>query len=88
MLDPTIVARLVNRPGREPARQLTDRERDVLQLMAEGRTNQAIGKALFLSAKTVETHVRLIFQKLGLEPSAEDHHHVLAVLALLRSEPT
>jgi DNA-binding NarL/FixJ family response regulator len=53
--------------------------------MAEGRTNQAIGTALFLSAKTVETHVRSIFQKLYLEPSAADHRRVLAVLALLRS---
>jgi DNA-binding NarL/FixJ family response regulator len=85
VVDPTIVARLMRRPGPMPLGQLTDRERDVLGLMAEGRTNQAIGKALFLSAKTVETHVRLIFQKLGLEPSAEDHRRVLAVLALLRS---
>ena len=73
------------RPSRTPLDELTDRERDVLQLMAEGHTNRAIGNALFLSAKTVETHVRLIFQKLGLEPSADDHRRVLAVLALLRS---
>jgi DNA-binding NarL/FixJ family response regulator len=85
VVDPTIVARLMRRAGRTPIDELTDRERDVLQLMAEGRTNQAIGKALFLSAKTVEAHVRMVFQKLGLEPSAADHRRVLAVLALLRS---
>jgi DNA-binding NarL/FixJ family response regulator len=86
VVDPTIVARLMRRADRTPLDELTDRERDVLQLMAEGRTNQAIGKALFLSAKTVETHVRLVFQKLGLEPSPDDHRRVLAVLALLRSQ--
>lgn len=85
VVDPAIVGRLMRRPSRTPLDELTDRERDVLQLMAEGRTNRAIGKALFLSAKTVETHVRLIFQKLDLEPSADDHRRVLAVLALLRS---
>jgi DNA-binding NarL/FixJ family response regulator len=85
VIDPTIVARLMRRSGRAPLDELTDRERDVLQLMAEGRTNQAIGTALFLSAKTVETYVRSIFQKLYLEPSAADHRRVLAVLALLRS---
>jgi DNA-binding NarL/FixJ family response regulator len=85
VVDPTIVARLMRRASRTPLDELTDRERDVLQSMAEGRTNQAIGKALFVSAKTVEAHVRVVFQKLGLEPSAEDHRRVLAVLALLRS---
>ena len=86
VVDPTIVARLMVRPRqRNPLDDLTEREREVLGLMAEGRTNSAIGKALFLSAKTVETHVRLVFQKLGLEQSAADHRRVLAVLALLRS---
>ena len=86
VIDPAIVSRLMRRPrDRNPIDTLTDREREVLELMAEGRTNAAIGKALFLSAKTVETHVRQVFQKLGLEQSADDHRRVLAVLSLLRS---
>ena len=79
------MSRLVHRPRqRGPLDELTDREREVLGLMAEGRSNLAIGQALFLSDKTVESHVRLIFQKLGLEQSADDHRRVLAVLAFLR----
>ncbi|MDP8969375.1 MAG: response regulator transcription factor [Actinomycetota bacterium] len=86
VVDPTIVSKLMQRPRRRsPLDDLTEREREVLGLMAEGRTNPAIAKALYLSAKTVETHVRLIFQKLGLEQSPDDHRRVLAVLALLRS---
>jgi DNA-binding NarL/FixJ family response regulator len=85
VVDPTIVARLVGRPRtRDPLASLTDREREVLVLMAEGRTNRAIAEALVLSAKTVETHVSQIFMKLDLAPSADDHRRVLAVLALLR----
>ena len=86
VLDPTIVARLVQRrrdPG--PLATLTDREREVLALIAEGRSNQAIGEQLFLSPKTIETHIRQIFQKLGLTESAESHRRVLAVLAFLRA---
>jgi DNA-binding NarL/FixJ family response regulator len=86
VIDPTIVSRLMRRardPG--PLDALSARERDVLTLMAEGRSNGAIAAQLFLSGKTVETHVRQILQKLGLHDSPEDHRRVLAVLAYLRS---
>ena len=87
VIDPTIVTRLLRRPREDdPLSRLTDREREVLELMAEGRTNQAIGGQLFMSPKTVEAHVRQIFQKLGLEQSPDDHRRVLAVLAVLRAE--
>lgn len=86
VVDPTIVARLVQRarPARRLA-ELTEREREVLALMAEGRSNRAICAQLFLSPKTIEAHVKHIFQKLGLDESADDHRRVLAVLAYLRS---
>jgi DNA-binding NarL/FixJ family response regulator len=85
VLDPTIVRRLVDRP-REPdgLSDLTDRERDVLRLIAEGRSNKAIGEALFLSPKTIETHIRQIFLKLDIAESPESHRRVLAVLAFLQ----
>ena len=86
VVDPTIVRRLIQRPRRnDHIVELTGRERDVLSLMAEGRSNAAISRLLFLSPKTVEAHIRQIFVRLGLEPSADDHRRVLAVLALLRS---
>jgi DNA-binding NarL/FixJ family response regulator len=86
VVDPTIVARLMSaRRAQRPLEELTAREREVLALMAEGRSNQAICGALFLSPKTVEGHVRQIFMKLGLRESPEQHRRVQAVLAFLRS---
>jgi DNA-binding NarL/FixJ family response regulator len=86
VLDPTIVARLLKRPRENSTlAELTDREREVLGLMAEGRSNQAIGDGLFLSVKTIETHIRQIFQKLDLSGSPDSHRRVLAVLAFLRA---
>jgi DNA-binding NarL/FixJ family response regulator len=83
-VDPEVVSQLVGRRRPDdPLAELTDRERTVLELMAEGRSNQGIGKKLFLSPKTVETHIHAIFQKLGLEAGADDHRRVLAVLAYL-----
>jgi len=85
VVDPTIVSRLVNR-ARPTSRldQLTEREREVLALMAEGRSNRGICERLFLSPKTVEAHVKHIFMKLGIDESSDDHRRVLAVLAFLR----
>jgi DNA-binding NarL/FixJ family response regulator len=79
---PTLAARLVLG---EPQDDLTDREREVLAIMAEGRSNQAICQRLYLSPKTVESYVRAVFTKLGLEMGADDNRRVLAVLAFLRS---
>jgi DNA-binding NarL/FixJ family response regulator len=85
VLDPSVVAQLVERPrqGNDPLEELTDRERDVLSLMAEGRSNKAIGQRLFITEHTVEKHVKSIFGKLRLPPSADDHRRVLAVLTFL-----
>jgi DNA-binding NarL/FixJ family response regulator len=86
VLDPTIVSRLVNRPREQsPLRELTQREREVLALIAEGRSNQATGDRLHLSPKTVETHIHQIFQKLDLVADPDSHRRVLAVLTFLRS---
>jgi DNA-binding NarL/FixJ family response regulator len=85
VIDPEVVSRLVARPRRDsPLETLTARERDVLALMAEGRSNQAIATQLWMSPKTVETHVGSIFTRLRLAPATEDHRRVLAVLAFLR----
>jgi serine/threonine-protein kinase len=86
VIDPTIVSRLVARKReRGPLDQLTDREREVLELIAEGHSNRAIGQALFLSPKTVESHISQIFMKLDLRESPAHHRRVLAVLTFLRS---
>lgn len=86
VIDPEVVSRLLGRQRRHSALdELTPREREILALMAEGRSNQAIADHLVLELKTIEGHVRAIFAKLGLEPTAEDHRRVLAVLAYLRS---
>lgn len=88
VLDPTIVTTLIRRPRDPgPLAELTARERDVLALMAEGRSNTAIAQRLFLGNKTLETHVSHIFQKLHLAESLDDHRRVLAVLAFLQEPP-
>jgi DNA-binding NarL/FixJ family response regulator len=85
-LDPAVVSELVGRRRREdPVDELTPREREVLELMAEGRSNQAIAERMFVTLRAVEKHVTSIFTKLGLPATAEDHRRVLAVLAYLRS---
>ena len=85
VIDPEVVAQLVRRRRtRLPIDDLTERERDVLALMAEGRSNQAICDRLFLAPKTVEAHIASIYSKLELLPAPDDHRRVLAVLAHLR----
>jgi DNA-binding NarL/FixJ family response regulator len=85
-LDPAIVSQLVGRRRREdPVDHLTPREREVLELMAEGRSNQGIAERLVVTERAVEKHVTSIFGKLRLPVAPEDHRRVLAVLALLRS---
>ena len=84
-IDPEVVAQLLGRkPQDDPLAELTPREREVLGLIAEGCSNKAICTRLFLSPKTIETHVNSIFLKLGLLPAPDDHRRVLAVLAYLR----
>jgi DNA-binding NarL/FixJ family response regulator len=85
-MDPTVVAQLLGRVRPDDALgRLTDRERSVLELMAEGRSNAGIGRKLFLSPKTIESHVHAIFTKLDLAPAPDDHRRVLAVLTYLRA---
>jgi DNA-binding NarL/FixJ family response regulator len=86
VVDPTIIARVLKRASAGGGMdELTRREREVLALMAEGRSNKGICDRLFLSPKTVEAHVKHIFSKLGVEESPNDHRRVLAVLAYLRA---
>jgi DNA-binding NarL/FixJ family response regulator len=87
VVDPAVVAQLVETRGGTPDRlaELTEREREVLALMAEGRSNQAIAERLFVTTKTVEAHIASIFSKLELLPAADDHRRVLAVLAYLEA---
>ncbi len=85
VIEPAVVARLVARPRHHsPLELLTEREKEVLALMAEGRSNHAIAAQLWMAPKTVETHVSNIFTKLHLPPANQDHRRVLAVLAFLR----
>jgi DNA-binding NarL/FixJ family response regulator len=84
VLDPEVVARMVGRHRRDsPLEQLTPRERDVIALMAEGRSNRGIADALVVTTAAVERHVTSIFEKLGLQQSTDDHRRVLAVLRYL-----
>jgi DNA-binding NarL/FixJ family response regulator len=88
VIDPTLVADLLGRRVRQdPLDRLSAREREVLALIAEGRSNAGIAEALTITEKTVEFHVSSIFSKLGLEGSAGEHRRVLAVLAFLRRDP-
>jgi DNA-binding NarL/FixJ family response regulator len=86
VVDPAVVSQLVKpRPKRDPLHELTAREREVLGLMAEGRSNGAIASRLFVTEKTVEAHIASIFSKLELQPAPDDHRRVLAVLAYLEA---
>lgn len=86
VVDPAVVdALLARRRERDPLGELTERERGVLALVAEGRSNAAIAARLVVSERTVETHVATILSKLGLEPTADDHRRVLAAITWLRA---
>ena len=85
VIDPEVVSLLIGRKRRPgPLQRLTDRERNVLELMAQGRTNHGIADQLILSLRTIETHVRSIFAKLDLPTAPNDHRRVLAVLTYLQ----
>ena len=86
VLDPEVITKLVGRRSRDgPIARLSGREREVLELMAEGRSNAAIAQQLFVTEKAVSKHTTSIFTKLGLTPSEDDNRRVLAVLAYLNS---
>jgi DNA-binding NarL/FixJ family response regulator len=85
-LDPDVVSRMLGRRRRaDPVETLTPREREVLELMGEGRSNRGIAEALVVTPAAVEKHVTSIFSKLGIAQAAEDHRRVLAVLTFLRA---
>ncbi|MBW3557056.1 MAG: response regulator transcription factor [Actinobacteria bacterium] len=87
VIDQELVSRLVSRRReRDPLAELTDRERQVLALMAQGLTNAALAQELFVSLKTVEGYIRNVFTKLGLQPGEREHRRVLAVLKFLRQQ--
>jgi len=87
IIDPAVVSQLLNRSRRrDPLDALTDREKAVLALMAQGRSNHAIANGLFVTEKPVEAHIRAIFIKLNLSPTADDHRRVLAVITYLSDE--
>lgn len=87
-IDPLVIQNILGRPhrGQQPIDSLSGRERDVLSLMAEGKSNRAIASQLYLGERTVEAHISTIFTKLALAPQPEDHRRVLAVIAYLRAE--
>jgi DNA-binding NarL/FixJ family response regulator len=86
VVDPEVVSSLVGRRRDSgPLDELTEREREILELMAEGRSNHGISERLVLSPRTIESHVRTIFQKLDLTTADDDHRRVLAVLEYLRA---
>jgi DNA-binding NarL/FixJ family response regulator len=87
VLDPKVVSQLLARAGGadDPLSGLTPREREVIALVAEGRSNKGIGQRLFITERAVQKHVTSIFTKLGLPPSDDDHRRILAVLAYVRS---
>lgn len=84
VLDPLVVSQLMGR-GRDPVATLTPRERQVVELMAQGRSNVAIARELVVSGAAVEKHTQRIFAKLGLHADSDDHRRVLAVIQFLRS---
>jgi DNA-binding NarL/FixJ family response regulator len=84
VLDPKVVSQLLSTPGADdPVASLTPREREVLALIAEGRSNKGIGQRLVITERAVQKHVTSIFMKLGLPPSEDDHRRILAVLAYI-----
>jgi DNA-binding NarL/FixJ family response regulator len=86
-VDPEIVCQLLRRRGDDPLAVLTEREREVLELMAQGRSNQGVAERLEVSERAVQKHITSIFTKLDLPMSDDDHRRVLAVLAYLRPNP-